>query len=255
MALLSPVPPVYGAEINGGLFFSSLTKDKHMIRTSESVAKIIPAMALAQRDIATAHKDAKNDFYKSKYADLASVWEAFREPYLQNNLFVLQSPQITGNIVVLTTRIMHVSGEWIESDIGATAKDAYPQSIGSCVTYLRRYGASALIGIVSDDDDGNASQPGVTPDKRTKVAAVTGETKTKQPAWSPEQKTEGGQLRARAIAASPEAEKAFDECWRKMKYDEPSDTIDALAALVRTHEDIADQNQNTPPATTMGASK
>ncbi len=129
-----------------------------MIVTSPTIEKIAPALAQSQALMGAAAKDAKNPHFNSRYADLASVWSAFRDAFATHSLAVIQSPAIDGNHVRMVTRILHASGEWIEGSIEATAKDASPQSIGSCVTYLRRYGASALIGIVSDDDDGQAAQ-------------------------------------------------------------------------------------------------
>lgn len=77
--------------------------------------------------------------------------------------------------------------------------------------------------------------------KREKVASLTGEKMAKMPAWSDDQKAEGGSLRARSIECGPEAEKAFNAKYATMRYDDPSSTIDALSAFVRTLEDIADQ--------------
>jgi hypothetical protein len=39
----------------------------------------------------------------------------------------------------------------------ATPVKLDPQSIGSCVTYLRRYSLAAIVGVSPEDDDGNAA--------------------------------------------------------------------------------------------------
>lgn len=127
-------------------------------RTSATVAGIFSAFIAAQAEIGAAVKDSENPHFKSRYADLASVWSAFGDSFAKHKLAVMQAPAIDGNHVRVVTRIIHSSGEWIESEVEALARDQSPQAIGSVITYLRRYGASALIGVVQDDEDGNAGQ-------------------------------------------------------------------------------------------------
>ncbi len=129
---------------------------------SEQINELAGALSKAQGVIIPASKDSDNPFFKSKYADLAAVWEVAREPLYKNGLAVIQHPSAEGNIVHLDTVLAHSSGQWMSSRLTMTAKDASPQAIGSCITYLRRYGLSAVVGIASEvDDDGNAaSAPG-----------------------------------------------------------------------------------------------
>jgi len=127
------------------------------METSEQINEIAEALAKAQGKIGHAHKDSNNPFFKSKYADLSSVIDASRQALVENGISVIQSPEVGGEAVSVTTRIMHSSGQWIESTISAQPKDATPQGIGSAVTYLRRYGYSSMIGIAASDDDGQAA--------------------------------------------------------------------------------------------------
>lgn len=115
------------------------------------------ALARVQGAIVPPKKDTANPFFKSRYADLAGVWESVRGLLSANGLAFLQLPTADGQKVSVTGRLMHVSGESIESTITGTATDAKPQSIGSCITYLRRYQMSAMLGIAAEDDDGNAA--------------------------------------------------------------------------------------------------
>ena len=55
---------------------------------SETIGKLAAALAKAQAEIRGAKKDADNPFFKSTYADLASVWDACREPLSKNELAV-----------------------------------------------------------------------------------------------------------------------------------------------------------------------
>lgn len=125
---------------------------------SEQINELASALSKAQGVIIPASKDADNPFFKSKYADLASVWEVAREPLYKNGLAIIQLPSAEGNIVTLKTILVHSSGQFISSDLTMVAKDASPQAIGSCITYLRRYALSSVVGIASEiDDDGNSA--------------------------------------------------------------------------------------------------
>lgn len=127
------------------------------MKTSEQLNELAAAMAKAQGEIETAHRDSANPFFKSRYADLASVWDACREPLSKNGLAVIQLPRSDGAHVTMETRLLHSSGQWIEGELTTVAKDEGPQSIGSAVTYLRRYMLQAITGVAPDDDDGEAA--------------------------------------------------------------------------------------------------
>ena len=66
---------------------------------SEGINELAAALAKAQGEIKGAKKDESNPFYKSKYADLASVWEAIRDPLSKNSLAVIQGtiPNLEGH--------------------------------------------------------------------------------------------------------------------------------------------------------------
>jgi ribosomal protein L34E len=120
--------------------------------------KLGAALAKAEGKIEVAKKDADNPYFKSKYADLATIREVCREPLAAEGLSILQIPTAQGNTVHISTKLLHESGQWIASELILVAKDTTPQSIGSCITYGRRYALAAMLGIASDeDDDGNAA--------------------------------------------------------------------------------------------------
>lgn len=126
---------------------------------SESVAKIAAALAKAQGEIQGAAKDSTNPHFSSRYADLASIVDACREPLARNEIAYLQSSSADATLVRMTTLLIHSSGEWIESDpLQVQAKDAAPQAVGSCLTYLRRYQLAAMVGIAPEDDDAEAAE-------------------------------------------------------------------------------------------------
>ena len=130
---------------------------------SESIATLTKALAIVQATMSGATKGSTNPHFKSKYADLASVWDACRSALTANGFAVLQPVSATGAEVTVTTILSHVSGEWVASDLTMTAQQNTPQAMGSCITYARRYGLQSMVGIAPEDDDGNAaSQPGKT---------------------------------------------------------------------------------------------
>jgi hypothetical protein len=140
-----------------------------MCEHSESIAELAAALAKAQGEIEGAKKDSNNPHFNKTYADLASVWDACRIPLSKNGLSVTQGVSTDGNKVTVTTLLMHASGQWVRSSLTTMANDAKPQSIGSCITYQRRYGLSAIVGIAPDDDDGNGGNgPPPEPKKQQK---------------------------------------------------------------------------------------
>jgi hypothetical protein len=127
------------------------------MKTSDSTVELSKAFARAQSSMGGAKKDASNPFFKSKYADLAAVMEAIAIPFRDNGLSFMQSPGMRDDKIVVTTRIMHESGEWIEGDTILPPTKGDAQGYGSAITYGRRYGLQAMAGVPSVDDDGNAA--------------------------------------------------------------------------------------------------
>jgi len=127
------------------------------MQKSESIAALAAALAIAQGEMKGAVKDSANPFFKSKYADLASVVEAIRLAFSDNGLSYIQTvePSDKDEVRVETT-ILHSSGEWISCGVLALpVSKADAQGYGSCLTYARRYSLSAAAGVAPEDDDGN----------------------------------------------------------------------------------------------------
>ena len=127
------------------------------IDTSEANAELFAAMAIAQGQIEDAAKSSKNDFYKSKYADLSSVRAAIRQPFADNGLSVMQWPiTVPGGVKVITI-LAHKSGGRITGELFMPVKHE-PHPIGSGISYARRYALMSIANLAADDDDGNAAQ-------------------------------------------------------------------------------------------------
>jgi hypothetical protein len=125
------------------------------MQTSDGINEIATALAKAQGEMGSATKDAENPFFKSKYADLASVVRAVKEPFAKNGLSYTQGCQRVDQSAGVTTLLMHTSGQWIKSEYTIPLSKFDAQSIGSAFTYARRYALQAMAGIPADDDDGN----------------------------------------------------------------------------------------------------
>lgn len=145
------------------------------MKTSESIQNLAAAMAKAQANIGGAVKDAKNDYFDSSYADLASVVKAVKEQFSENGLAYVQLPIAHDDRIGIITRLMHESGEWLEQDFTIPYQKIDPQKAGSVLTYFRRYSLAAVAGVPQVDDDAEMAmarnEPKVTQED---AAALTG---------------------------------------------------------------------------------
>lgn len=128
---------------------------------SENLGNLAKALSVVQSKLQPALKDAKNPFFKNNYSTLNSVWDSCRALLSENGLSVVQTNEPAETGVIVETVLLHISNEWISGSIFLPLAKHDPQGVGSAISYGRRYGLAAIIGIVSDeDDDGNhASRP------------------------------------------------------------------------------------------------
>ena len=125
---------------------------------SDSITNLAIALSIVQGKLTYAVKDSNNPFFKSKYADLESVWDSCRNLLSENGLAVMQFPgEYYDGTMHLTTILTHKSGEWIGQDMSVPVTKPDAQGAGSALTYMRRYALAAVVGVVQADDDGNAA--------------------------------------------------------------------------------------------------
>ena len=129
------------------------------MNNSETIGKLAEALSKAQGIMKGSQLDGDNPFYKSHYSTLASVWDACREPLSKCGLSVTQTTRIAdnGEPVIITT-LLHSSGEWMSGELLVKPVKNDPQSVGSAITYGRRYALSAMVGIAPEDDDAEKAQ-------------------------------------------------------------------------------------------------
>ncbi len=124
---------------------------------------IYAALAAAQMQMGKAVKDTKNDHFRSKYADLASVMDACMGALNANGIAVYQPTVDDEGGRYVKTILAHVSGETLECRVPLIVQKNDMQGYGSAVTYARRYGLMGMAGIAADDDDGNAAAKAAPP--------------------------------------------------------------------------------------------
>jgi hypothetical protein len=135
------------------------------MNTSPTIGEISAALAKAQGEMQNPVKDrvarVKSDKadYTYNYADLANVLDCVRPVLAKHGIAIIQSPEVSGDVLTMHTRLVHSSGEWIESQLSSSIDpQAKIQTLGSAISYLRRYALQAIVGVVAEeDDDGNAS--------------------------------------------------------------------------------------------------
>jgi len=142
------------------------------MKHSDSIKEIASALAKAQTSIKAAIKDANNPFFKSKYADLASVIEAVRIPLNAQGISFLQPVSSAEHGVSVETVLVHESGEWLSETLVMPVSKDDAQGVGSAITYGRRYGLQSMCGVPSEDDDGNAASK--APPKREMTVSGKG---------------------------------------------------------------------------------
>jgi hypothetical protein len=141
--------------------------------TSTIINEIGAALVKAQGLIENPTKSVKNDFFKSKYADLAGVIDVVRPAFTEAGIAIVQSPftREDGKIGVCTT-IVHTSGQWMSNEVSMAvdpnAKNP-AQAAGSLITYLRRYSLSAFANVAQEDDDGNSLKVADKPVRKSLV--------------------------------------------------------------------------------------
>lgn len=122
------------------------------------INEIATALAKAQGQMTYAKKDSLNPHFKSRYADLAAVWDAIRVPLSSNGIAVVQQVGTRENSVSITTRLVHSSGQEFSSTCTFPVAQPTPQAFGSVISYAKRYSLAAMVGVAADiDDDANAA--------------------------------------------------------------------------------------------------
>ena len=128
------------------------------MQTSQEVSNLFKALCECKKDFVPLPKNKKG--YGYSYTPLDSVIDMLNNVLPKHGINFVQFPSTMGDNYALTTRVFHVSGEWMEDTIifnmTEISKANDTQKLGASITYFRRYALSAIFGIASDEDiDGN----------------------------------------------------------------------------------------------------
>lgn len=135
-------------------------------KTSQYIGKLAEALSAAQGKILNAPKTSENPHFRSKFSDLTEVWSACRVALSEAKIAVIQAPQFEGSEAWLETTLAHSSGEFITGRFPLRPTKNDMQGFGSALTYARRYSLAAMVGVTSEDDDGNAASAPVASQTR-----------------------------------------------------------------------------------------
>jgi hypothetical protein len=136
------------------------------MQTSQTITEISKALVEFNKELSRIEKDANNPFFKNSYATLDTILDTVRPILARHGISILQMPSGNGELIEMRTILLHTSGEFIESPVVAMkAVKNDPQSLGSTITYAKRYSISAMLGISTGDkdDDGNSGSHSAAP--------------------------------------------------------------------------------------------
>lgn len=144
---------------------------------SEQRDKIVPAYYAARKAMGPLKKNAKNDHFKSKYADLSAVNDTIDDELEKQELLPIQAPtcvRVDGEWAArIDTEIIHIaSGQSVRAITDLPLAKADAQGGGSGFTYARRYALQAMFGLAPEDDDGNAASQRTPKREQAKIDAV-----------------------------------------------------------------------------------
>ena len=131
------------------------------MRTSDTIAEVASALADATAQLENVGKAHRANAGKARYsyANIADVLRVTRPVLASHGLALVQGQDLTAEQVVVVTRLVHRSGEWMETDCRVPVdRQGGIQGTGSAMTYARRYAVLGLLGIAAEDDDGRAAQ-------------------------------------------------------------------------------------------------
>lgn len=169
------------------------------MRHSETIGALATALATAQAQFTNPPRNREvtvlkkaGGTYTFSYATFDTIVDMVRPALSGNGLCYVQVVDLAEHgSVMITTKLMHSSGEWIEGQTPVLVKDDDgPQAFGSAMTYARRYGLTALLGVASEEDDDANGAEGNQAEGRNR-----GTTRAAAPAPAPKEKSEVSEAR------------------------------------------------------------
>ena len=129
---------------------------------TQDIKELATALVAAQAEMPVVPKEADNPFFKSKYADLASITKMVQPILAKHGLAFTQTMEDVETGVGIRSTLIHKSGQYISGIVRMVPVKNDPQGIGSAITYARRYSLSAILGLATEEDDDGAAASGTT---------------------------------------------------------------------------------------------
>ena len=155
---------------------------------SESISKIATALVEAHKVFKVVQTSGRNPHLKSSYSTIADYLNAVQQPLLANGICISQSVSKTEVGIAVTTKLIHTSGEYLESEACVLpVEKPNAQAVGSAISYARRYSLAAFLGIAAnvEDDDGVAAskvaQQKASPSEAARAAKLAKPVETSVP--------------------------------------------------------------------------
>jgi hypothetical protein len=151
------------------------TRTDYKAEKSESIAMLAKALSKAQSEMSPAPLNATNPYFQSEYADLGSITETAKPVLAKHGLAVSQFPVSINGAVGVETLLIHESGEWLSQIITIPLGESknIAQQAGQIITYLRRYGLAAVLGIYAGGDVDAQLPAGKAPDETDEEIEAT----------------------------------------------------------------------------------
>lgn len=160
--------------------------------------ELYTSLAKFNQEVDKIAKDANNPMFRNNYATVDQIITEIRPILAKNGLSVIQIPMNLnlndgGEWVGVKTILLHESGQTLESDpfyLKAQAQKVdkntgetsiTPQSLGSAITYARRYSLTSFLCLATgQDDDGNIASGHKQPQAQTQRQGSVSEAQMKR---------------------------------------------------------------------------
>lgn len=174
--------------------------------------------------------------YEFKYATLASAWDEIRPHMWATGLGLMQFPTVDlqRKIVAVLTELVHVSGETRQAVIELPLVRADPQGIGAIISYGRRYGAFAILGLTQEDENEEAVLEQKTP--AAKMMAKSTQPQAQPAKGEPGQPVSEAEFEAHLRSCSSKGELSKVATRIKGAFEQGHIDGDARERLVKTYQ-------------------
>lgn len=130
------------------------------MRQSDDCSNVAHALIAVQRAVKPIKRDQLNAETETTYTSVVALWKAIRKAFGDYGLSYSQEARIQhiGGLyaATATTRLMHLSGQWIEGEVSLPFTPASTQQGAAAVTFAKRMGLASICGVVSELEDRDA---------------------------------------------------------------------------------------------------